>query len=150
MDSICTMLGFQCVSNSWPYLGVPVRHTRANSDIYNFLIDKLQTKLSGWSARTLSFSGRLTLAKSVLMSVPTYVMHASKLPNMGDSNILGVMTVSVTPSTRSSRRTDPRWSHEEYQKEERKLESLVSGAQNHNNNNAVLKQVCLLKTKSHS
>ncbi|KAL4362940.1 hypothetical protein GQ457_04G017370 [Hibiscus cannabinus] len=27
-------------------------------------------------------------------------------------------------------------------KRERKLESLVSGAQNHNNNNAVLKQVC--------
>ncbi|KAL4347799.1 hypothetical protein GQ457_17G007330 [Hibiscus cannabinus] len=66
-----------------------------------------------------------------------------------------IWTRIVTPSTRSSRRTDPRWSHGEYRSQtrrsnprsallerERKLESLVSGAQNHNNNNAVLKQVC--------
>lgn len=40
----------------------------------------MKQRLSAWKARTLSFAGRVTLAKSVIQAMPTYVMQASVLP----------------------------------------------------------------------
>lgn len=40
----------------------------------------MKQRLSNWKARTLSFAGRVTLAKSVIQSMPTYVMQSSILP----------------------------------------------------------------------
>ncbi|GJU62629.1 hypothetical protein Tco_1244464 [Tanacetum coccineum] len=41
-------------------------------------VDKFKAKLSGWKANLLSFSGRLTLAKSVLGSLCIYISSSSK------------------------------------------------------------------------
>jgi hypothetical protein len=40
----------------------------------------VQSKLSAWKAKQLSFAGRLTLAKSVLEAVPIYTMMTEKIP----------------------------------------------------------------------
>ncbi|KAK8702033.1 hypothetical protein V6N13_020403 [Hibiscus sabdariffa] len=62
------------------YLGAPVRHLRDTSSIYDYVIDRVQRKLDGWSASTLSFAGRVTLAKIVLLSIPCYIMQPCRLP----------------------------------------------------------------------
>lgn len=40
----------------------------------------MKGKIANWNASHLSFAGRLTLAQSVLNSMPIYAMQASKLP----------------------------------------------------------------------
>ncbi|KAK8653157.1 hypothetical protein V6N13_127168 [Hibiscus sabdariffa] len=47
-ESICAMLGFEHVADLGSYLGVLVRHIGDNGDLFNFIIDKLNAKLSGW------------------------------------------------------------------------------------------------------
>lgn len=46
---------------------------------FQFLIDKVRNKLSGWDVRKLSLAGRLTLVKSVLLYIPNYFMATTKI-----------------------------------------------------------------------
>ncbi|KAK9024399.1 hypothetical protein V6N11_004561 [Hibiscus sabdariffa] len=46
---------------------------------FDFLLDRLRAKLSGWATKTLSFIGRITLAKSVLAAILSYFMQVIKL-----------------------------------------------------------------------
>lgn len=47
---------------------------------FNFLVDKLKTKLSGWKAKLLNRAAWVTLAKSVLNATPVYNMQTSCVP----------------------------------------------------------------------
>jgi len=47
---------------------------------YEFLIDKVHTRLASWKNKLLNKAGRLILAKSVLNVIPTYYMQISWLP----------------------------------------------------------------------
>lgn len=40
----------------------------------------MDQRLSNWKANSLSMAGRLTLTKSVLQSLPTYVMQSAFVP----------------------------------------------------------------------
>ncbi|WCJ37650.1 hypothetical protein M5689_018768 [Euphorbia peplus] len=62
------------------YLGVPLLHSRIQSGTYHYLIDGIQSKLTGWASHSLSLAGRITLAKAVLASIPYYSMQTSSLP----------------------------------------------------------------------
>ncbi|KAK9046157.1 hypothetical protein V6N11_052056 [Hibiscus sabdariffa] len=42
---------------------------------FDFLLDRLRAKFSGWAMKTLSLSGRITLAKYVLVVMPSYFMQ---------------------------------------------------------------------------
>jgi len=42
-------------------------------------LDKVNQRPSDWKSKTLSFSGRVTLTKSVLQALPTYVMQTVML-----------------------------------------------------------------------
>lgn len=44
------------------------------------LIDKVYRVLEEWKARLLSFSGRLTLVKAVLSSIPIYTLASAYVP----------------------------------------------------------------------
>lgn len=64
------------------YLGVLVTQGQQQIDlIHNLLIEKFNSKLAGWKVHMLSFAGRLTLIKSMLISIPVYFMTIAKLPN---------------------------------------------------------------------
>lgn len=43
------------------------------------MVDKVQKKLSGWKARTLSFVRRVTLEQASIMNLPNYVMQTSSV-----------------------------------------------------------------------
>ncbi|XP_039002873.1 uncharacterized protein LOC120129447 [Hibiscus syriacus] len=62
------------------YLGVLLLHKRVTKKIYDYLIQKARDRLAGWKVKSLSFAGRIMLAKSVLNTLPTYAMQTSYLP----------------------------------------------------------------------
>lgn len=46
---------------------------------FRFIVDKVRRKLDNWDAKTLSVVGRVTLAQSILLSIPNYFMQAVKI-----------------------------------------------------------------------
>lgn len=57
------------------YLGFPMVAGRMTKQHFNYLLDKMNTKIQNWSIRFLSKAGRATLAKSVLNAMPVYSME---------------------------------------------------------------------------
>jgi len=76
---ICDVAGFQSMEDLGKYLGVPLLHKRVTDRSFNFIIKKVDQRLSKWKTKTLSFAGRLTLAKSVIQAMPSYVMQSTLL-----------------------------------------------------------------------
>ena len=79
-DRICTALGIQATTCLGKYLGMPLKHKGAAKSQYNYIAKRMLSKLAGWKARFLSFAGRCVLVKSVLTSIPNYVMQGVVLP----------------------------------------------------------------------
>lgn len=73
-NEICRCSEFQVTNDLGKYLGVPILHNRVNRRSFQFILDKVDQRLSNWKVKTLSFAGRLTLTKSVLQSLPSYAM----------------------------------------------------------------------------
>lgn len=73
-------MGFNHTEDLGKYLGVPIFHKRVGLNTFNYVIEKVKQRLSTWKSKTLSFAGRVTLAKSVVQANPTYVMQSSVLP----------------------------------------------------------------------
>lgn len=77
---ISSLLGIEPTEDLGLYLGILILTSREGKADYSFIIDKFRTKLSGWKANSLSQAGRITLAQSCIMSVPSYGMQTAKLP----------------------------------------------------------------------
>lgn len=59
---------------------MPIIFGRKGKADFTFLLDKIRSKFSGWRASSLSQAGRISLARSCVMSVPCYVIQMSKIP----------------------------------------------------------------------
>ncbi|KAK4285196.1 hypothetical protein QN277_001926 [Acacia crassicarpa] len=79
-SELCTSLGFSITYDLGKYLGVPLHHKRVTKESYQFVVNKVKTRLSTWKAKNLSAARRTTLISSVTMSIPGYVMQTSSLP----------------------------------------------------------------------
>ncbi|KAF7807491.1 Transposon TX1 uncharacterized [Senna tora] len=53
---------------------------RVKSNDFNFIIEKIHSRLSSWKMNLLNKAGRATLSKSVITSIPTYSMQTMWLP----------------------------------------------------------------------
>ncbi|KAJ3691840.1 hypothetical protein LUZ61_021004 [Rhynchospora tenuis] len=62
------------------YLGLPLTLNRPDKVAYQGILDKLQCRLAGWKSSLLSRAVRVTLASSVLSSIPIFFMSVFKLP----------------------------------------------------------------------
>lgn len=78
---ISRLLDFSVTQNLGVYLGVPILHGRLTKSYFSKLVEKIRGKLSSWKVGTLSFAGRVTLAKSVLQSIPNYLMQTTLIPS---------------------------------------------------------------------
>ncbi|KAJ0575381.1 putative RNA-directed DNA polymerase [Helianthus annuus] len=72
-----------CEAGKFPfmYLGVPIGANMKCARHWQPVVEKINKKLSTWKARNLSFAGRVTLAKAVLGTIPSYYLslfHAPK------------------------------------------------------------------------
>nr|POE63937.1 putative ribonuclease h protein [Quercus suber] len=63
------------------YLGSPLFLSRARAKDFRHIIDKVETRLTGWRSKCLSWAGRSTLLNSVVQSIPTYAMSSFSIPN---------------------------------------------------------------------
>ena len=73
-------LGIKLTSDLGRYLGVPLLHNKCSKQYFQFVLDRMETKLNGWNMQNLSLAGRCTLAQSVLASIPSYPMQTMKIP----------------------------------------------------------------------
>ena len=73
-SGICSRLGIQAMTNIGNCLEFPIKHRGVPRNRMNFIVEKVMSKLAGWKARFLSFEGRAVLVKSVMSTIPNYVM----------------------------------------------------------------------------
>ncbi|XP_059628916.1 uncharacterized protein LOC132271532 isoform X2 [Cornus florida] len=77
---LCSILGIGEEGLKAKYLGMPAIIGRSKSDVFHFVSQKVQDRLSAWKAKYLSKGGKEVLIKAVLSSLPTYVMSCFRLP----------------------------------------------------------------------
>lgn len=63
------------------YLGLPLLTKQMTAQDYTPLIEKIRARISSWTARFLSFAGRLQLIASVIHSLTNFWISAFRLPN---------------------------------------------------------------------
>ena len=78
--SIARSLNVNLIQHPSKYLGINFKLIGNRIADFQFLIDKLNSKLQGWKARLLSQVGRTTLISSVLQSLPLYTFSCFKVP----------------------------------------------------------------------
>ncbi|KAG8372576.1 hypothetical protein BUALT_Bualt12G0080400 [Buddleja alternifolia] len=74
---ISGLLGFGCTNDLGKYLGAPLVHNRVSSNLYNELIDRVQSRLTTWKAKMLNIAERTALIQSVTPAMPSYIMQSS-------------------------------------------------------------------------
>jgi hypothetical protein len=62
------------------YLGLPTTLRWLKITHLQFILDRAAAKLSGWHGRMFNLGGHHELARSVLSSIPTYLMTALRPP----------------------------------------------------------------------
>lgn len=70
------------------YLGAPVVSAKES---YDFLLQKVSSRLQTWKGRTLSHAGRVVVIKSVLQALPIYFMSTDRIPESVIRQITGLM-----------------------------------------------------------
>jgi hypothetical protein len=53
-------------SNLGKYLGFPLMHGKAKKSDFNFILERIQSKLATWKGRLLNRARRVTIARSVI------------------------------------------------------------------------------------
>lgn len=62
------------------YIGFPILIGKPNSFDFNFIMEKMQTRMACWKNKLLNKSGRLAFATPVLTRIPLYYMQTTWLP----------------------------------------------------------------------
>lgn len=78
-EELCNVVKFQSTPNLGKYMEFLLKLPGSTSQDFNFVIERVQSKLAGWKGHLLSFAGRLVQTKSVLAAVPSYVMQGVML-----------------------------------------------------------------------
>ncbi|XP_021866848.2 uncharacterized protein [Spinacia oleracea] len=79
-DQLVSLLGIAKGTFPIRYLGVPLTTRKLSYNECKPLIEKTVTRIKGWSARFLSYAGRLQLIKSVLFGVQLYWCQIFVMP----------------------------------------------------------------------
>ena len=78
-ESLCDILGFASTPFLGKYLGFSLKQPGSSSQDYNFILDRVKQKLSGWKANMLSLAGRSVLIQASSAAIPSYVMQCTYL-----------------------------------------------------------------------
>ncbi|KAL4361477.1 hypothetical protein GQ457_04G013650 [Hibiscus cannabinus] len=62
------------------YLGVSLLHSHANTSSYTYLSQIVQSRFNGWTTKNFFLPGKITLAKTVLATIPNYTMQSTIIP----------------------------------------------------------------------
>ena len=81
LESFYDILGFASTLSLGKYLGIPIKHPGSSSQDFNFILDRVKTKLARWKANLLSLAGRPVLVQASSTAIPAYVMQCTHIPN---------------------------------------------------------------------
>lgn len=79
--NLSIILEIKSSNNFGRYLGFPTFHKKPISRDFQFPLDNMISKLSGWKTKFLNMAGRTTLTKAFLGSMSNHVMQFIILPN---------------------------------------------------------------------
>ncbi|KAL0290651.1 UNVERIFIED_CONTAM: hypothetical protein Sradi_7046000 [Sesamum radiatum] len=79
-NRIKNITGFSMKALPITYLGAPLYKGNKRKVLYENLIDKVRNRISGWENCHLSYGGRLLLIKTVLSSMPIYLLQVLNPP----------------------------------------------------------------------
>lgn len=79
-EEIRGCLGLEESEELGKYLGFPMDLSAPRTSSFNFIVDRVKDRLSGWKANLISRAGRVVLINSVLNTIPSYVMQCTYLP----------------------------------------------------------------------
>lgn len=77
---IGNMLRMQVVENMEAYLGLPMVVGKNKTNVFRKAVDRVSTRIQGWSKRLLSYGGKEVFLKAILQSLPTYYFSVFLLP----------------------------------------------------------------------
>lgn len=87
-----SITGFHIIDLPLNNLGCPKFNGRPTTRLYVAIIEKIEKKLSGWKIRILSPATKLTLLKSILQSMPQYLLALIQSTKATLSSISKVMS----------------------------------------------------------
>jgi hypothetical protein len=86
------------------YLGVPALGRAPRVQDFQYMIEKIQARLTGWKAKQLSLAGRITLAMSVIQAIPVYPMMSMPIPKTCLNEIEKIQRVFIWGDTEDKKR----------------------------------------------
>jgi len=80
VEGLALLLGCRVASLPMTYLGLPLGASYKSVSILNGVIEKMERRLAGWKHMYFSKGRRLTLLKSTLSNLPTYLLSLFPIP----------------------------------------------------------------------
>ncbi|KAL0404652.1 UNVERIFIED_CONTAM: putative mitochondrial protein [Sesamum radiatum] len=90
-EGLARILGVRMEAKHDKYLGMPAVVGRSKRDLFFNVKDRVWARLQRWKCKSLSQAGKLILIKSVIQTMPTYVMSCLLVPNSICQEIEGMM-----------------------------------------------------------
>lgn len=87
LELLAKTLGCQIASLPTKYLGMPLDANNKKLEIWSEVLEKCDKKLARWKSQKLSLGSRLTLIKSVMDALPTYMMSLFPIPKSIEKKI---------------------------------------------------------------
>jgi hypothetical protein len=78
--NLANILGFERKALPTKYLGIPLTDKAYKLSTWEGIVNKLQDWVKNWTYRSLNLAGRRILTKSVLQSIPTFMMSVFPTP----------------------------------------------------------------------
>ena len=91
-EQICSILNIMIEALNDKYLGLPAHVGLDKTDCFQYLIDRIVMRISGWKEKLLSTGGKEVLLKSVVQAIPTYAMSVFKIPKKNCKGITDEMS----------------------------------------------------------
>jgi hypothetical protein len=73
-EDLSRIMGVRHVLGTSNYLGLPSMIGRKKKDIFAYIKDRVWKRINSWRGRALSKAGKEVMIKSVLQTIPSYVM----------------------------------------------------------------------------
>jgi hypothetical protein len=77
---LCQATGLKSSFFHSKYLELPLSHEKSHSNTLEYVVEKVQQKVSGWKRSLLSQASRSCLIKSVASATPIYTMSSLLFP----------------------------------------------------------------------
>ena len=95
LHMLAGVLGCSIDSPPSSYLGLPLGARFKDKSIWEPVVDRFERRLSGWKSKYISKGGRLTLIKSVLLSLSTYCLSLFSLPVLVANKLESIQRISL-------------------------------------------------------